>query len=59
MLFEPDEKCNLLAGLEMLPGLVDVPAGALQIMKVPIQDLTKYDIFLPPKTLEKLKKENM
>lgn len=48
MLFEP--KCNLPAGLEIFPALVDVLAGASKIVKVMIQKSTKHDMFLHPKT---------
>ena len=50
MLFEPDVKCNLPDGLELFPALVDVPVGASIIVKIPIQNSTMHDIFLPPKT---------
>lgn len=49
MLFEPDVECSLPDGLELFPALVDVPAGASKVVRIPIQNSTKHDIFLPPK----------
>ncbi len=51
MLFEPGVACILPDGLELFPALVDVPAGASKIVRIPIQNLTNHDIFLPPKTV--------
>lgn len=51
MLFEPGVDCNLPDRLELFPALVDVPAVASKIVRIPIQNFTKHDIFLSPKTV--------
>lgn len=51
MLFEPSVKHNLPDGLELFPALVDVPPGATKTVKIPIQNASKHDIFLYPKTV--------
>lgn len=51
MLFEPAEDNNLPDGLEMFPALVDVPARASKVARIPIQDSTHHDIFLPLRTV--------
>lgn len=51
MLFEPAMKTNLPDGLELFPALIDVPPGATKTVKIPIQNPTKHDIFLYPKTV--------
>ena len=49
-LFEPAVESSLPDGLELFPALVDMPAGASKIVRIPIQNTTQHDIFLPPKT---------
>lgn len=49
--FEPALENSLPDGLELFPALVDVPAGASKIVRIPIHNPTQHDIFLPPKTV--------
>lgn len=49
-LFEQAVVGSLPDGWELFPALVDVPAGASKIVRIPIQNSTQHDIFLPPKT---------
>lgn len=50
MLFEPTLESMLPEGLELFPALADVPAGASKVIKIPVCNSTKHDIFLPPRT---------
>lgn len=51
VVFEPAVESSLPDGLELFPALVDVPAGASKIVRIPIQNPSQHDIFLPPKTV--------
>lgn len=48
MLFPPNLVSNCPEGLELFPALVDVPRGSkiTQIVKIPVQNPTKHDIYL-------------
>lgn len=48
-LFEPAIESSLPDGLELFSALVIVPAGVSKTVKIPIQNVTQHDIFLPPK----------
>lgn len=49
MLFEPDIQSVVPDGLELFPALVDVPVGASKMVRIPVQNSTNHDIFLPPR----------
>ena len=51
MLFQPDLVSNCSEGLELFPALVDVPSGSTKIVKIPIQNPTKHDIYLTKRTV--------
>lgn len=51
MLFEPSLENNCPEGLDPLPTLVNVPSGASKIAKIPLQNFTKHDIYLPQRTI--------
>lgn len=51
MLFEPTLESVLPEGLELFPALVDVPPGACKVVKIPVCNSTKHDIFLSPRTV--------
>uniref|UniRef100_A0A8C6LSZ5 Gypsy retrotransposon integrase-like protein 1 n=2 Tax=Nothobranchius TaxID=28779 RepID=A0A8C6LSZ5_NOTFU len=51
MLFEPNVDWQMPDGLELFPALVDVPAGASKIVRIPIQNSTRHEVFLPPKAV--------
>lgn len=51
MLFEPSLENNCPEGLDPLPTLVDVPSGSSKIAKIPLQNFTKHDIYLPQRTI--------
>lgn len=57
MLFEPTVKGDLPEGLELFPALINVPPGASKTVKIPIQNSTKHNIFLHPKTVLGLSEE--
>lgn len=51
MLFEPSVESHLPDGLELFPALIEVPPGITKTVKIPIQNSTKHDMFLFPKTV--------
>ncbi|XP_027886122.1 uncharacterized protein LOC114152417 [Xiphophorus couchianus] len=51
MLFEPSLENNCPEGLDPLPTLVNVPSGASKTAKIPLQNFTKHDIYLPQRTI--------
>ena len=51
MLFEPTLESVLPEGLELFPALVDVSTGASKVVKIPVCNSTKHDIFLSPRTV--------
>lgn len=51
LLFEPSTTSNCPDGLELFPALVDVPKGSSKCTKIPIQNLTKHDIYLTQRTV--------
>lgn len=50
-LFQPNLENSCPEGLELFPALVDVPSGLTKIVKIPIQNPTKHDIFLSKRTV--------
>lgn len=44
-LYEPTIYSNCPDGLELFPALVNVPKGSPKVVKIPIQNVTKHDIF--------------
>lgn len=46
MLSQPNNVSNCPEGLELFPALVDVPSGSTKIVKIPVQNPTKHDIYL-------------
>lgn len=50
-LFQPNLESSCPEGLELFPALVDVPSGLTKIVKIPIQNPTKHDIFLSKRTV--------
>lgn len=46
MLFQPSEHDSYPEGLELFPALVDVPCGLTKLVKIPVQNTTKHDIYL-------------
>uniref|UniRef100_A0A674MFQ5 Gypsy retrotransposon integrase-like protein 1 n=1 Tax=Takifugu rubripes TaxID=31033 RepID=A0A674MFQ5_TAKRU len=51
MLFQPDVVSNCPEGLDLFQALVDVPSGSTKIVKIPVQNPTKHDIYLPKRTV--------
>lgn len=51
MLFQPNLVSNCPEGLELFPALVDVPRGSTKIVKIPVQNTTKHDIYLTKRTV--------
>lgn len=51
MLFQPNVVSNCPEGLELFPALVDVPRGSTKIVKIPVQNSTKHDIYLSNRTV--------
>ncbi len=50
MPFEPLPECPVQDGLELFPTVVDVPKGASKVVKIPVLNSTRHDIYLPAKT---------
>lgn len=51
MLFEPVMEDSYPEGLGLFPTLVDVPCGYSKLVKIPIQNTTQHDIYLPQRTV--------
>lgn len=51
VMFEPTMESNCPEGLELFPALVDVPCGTSKMVRIPIQNSTQHDIYLPQRTL--------
>jgi len=51
MLFQPNVVSNCPEGLELFPAVVDVPSGFTKIVKIPVQNATKHDIYLTKRTV--------
>lgn len=51
MLFESSPENNCPDGLDLFPTLVDVPTGSSKIARIPIQNVTKHDIYLSQRTI--------
>lgn len=51
MLFEPVMEDSYPEGLGLFPALLDVPCGHSKLVKIPIQNYTKHDIYLPQRTV--------
>lgn len=51
MLFQPNAGDHCLDGLELFPALVDVPSGLTKAGKIPIQNTSRHDIYLPKRTV--------
>lgn len=51
MLFQPNPVSNCPEGLELFHALVDVPSGSTKIVKIPVQNPTKHDIYLTKRTV--------
>lgn len=51
MLFLPSPECCCPDGLEPFPTLIDVPSGFSGLAKIPLQNSTKHDIYLPRRTV--------
>ena len=50
VLFEPTLKSDLPEGLQLIPALVNAPTGSLKVVKIPVTNQTKHNIFLPART---------
>ena len=50
-LYEPAVNNNCPDGLELFPALVNVPKGSSKVVKIPIQNVTKHEIFLSGRTI--------
>lgn len=51
MLFQPSVEDNCPDGLDLFPAFVDVPSGLTKTVKIPVQNTTKHDIYLPKQTV--------
>lgn len=51
MLFQPSLVSNCPEGLELFPAIVNVPHGSTKVVKIPIQNPTKHDIYLTKRTV--------
>lgn len=51
MLFQPNLVSNSPEGLDLFQALVDVPSGSSKIVKIPAQNPTKHDSYLPRRTV--------
>lgn len=47
MMFEPASESLILEGLELFPAIVNVPPGASKTVKIPFQNSTSHNIYLP------------
>lgn len=50
-LFERSPESNCPDGLDLFPTLVDVPTGSSKVAKIPIQNVTKHDIYPSQRTI--------
>lgn len=51
MLFEPALTDLCPDGLELVPSVIDVPNGVTKIVRIPVQNSTQHDIYLPQRTV--------
>lgn len=51
MSFEPGPEDHWPELLELFPVIVQVPSGQSKLVKIPIQNISQHDIYLPPKTV--------
>ncbi len=47
MMFEPASESFIPEGLELFPAVVNVPPGASKTVKIPVQNSTSHNIYLP------------
>lgn len=47
MMFEPASESFIPEGLELFPAVVNVPPGASKTVKIPVQNSTNHNIYLP------------
>lgn len=51
MFFQPSVESYCPDGLDLFTALVDVPSGSTKTVKIPVQNTTKHDIYLPKRTV--------
>lgn len=51
MLFQPNLVSNCPEGLELFPALVDIPRGSTKIVKIPVHNPTKHEIYRTNRTV--------
>lgn len=47
MSFEPVVERHWPEELELFPPVIEVPAGLLELVTIPIQNLSQHDVYLP------------
>lgn len=51
MSFEPVLESQMPDELELFSAVIEVPAGVSKCVKIPVQNLSQHDVYLPPKTI--------